>query len=104
MVFVSVQFRALCLTPELTPLQGSVDYQIEDPNGNLVLQEPNTALSSGVASGELQLTRDSTEGEWKITFQYQVGLVNLNSACLRENLLEATLAIIINEGSYCNLD
>ena len=75
LLFVSVQFRALCLTPELSPLQGSVDYQVEDPNGNLVVQEPDIALSSGVAGGELQLTRDSTEGEWKITFQYHVGLV-----------------------------
>jgi len=72
-LFLSVQFRALCLTPELTPLQGSVDYQIEDPNGNLVLQEPDTVLSNGVAGGELQLVRDSTEGNWKITFEYQVG-------------------------------
>jgi len=50
-------------------LQGNVNYEVEDPNKNIVLQEPDTALSNGVAGGELQLTKDSTEGMWKITFQ-----------------------------------
>ena len=68
----SVRFRALCLTPDLRPVKGKIEYQVQDPNDNIVFLEPNAQLVNGVAGGNLQLTKDAVDGDWKITFTYQV--------------------------------
>ena len=63
-----VQFRAVCLKPDLRPYTGNVTYQVMDPNDNIVLLENNAQLNHGVAGGEFSLNKDAFEGDWKIVY------------------------------------
>ena len=67
----AVKFRAVFLTPDLTPVSGDVEYWFMGPNGEIYKQQ-RSKLEYGVMQGEMSLHDNCQDGEWTIRVQYEV--------------------------------
>jgi len=65
-----MKFRAVFLTPDLTPVSGDVEYWFMGPNGEIYKQQ-RSELEYGVMQGEMSLHDNCQDGEWTIRVQYE---------------------------------
>ncbi|XP_077965842.1 CD109 antigen-like [Styela clava] len=64
----TIKFRAVVVTPDLLPYSGKVTYKLTDPDSNIIVQETNAELMSGVVGSEFTLGRYAVLGDWKLSY------------------------------------
>ena len=69
--FFAVRFRAVLLNPDMTPVNGDVEYTFMGPKGE-AYKHQGDRLKYGVLEGHMPLHENCQEGQWTIRVQYEV--------------------------------